>query len=146
VEDVLDRAGDLAGRLLLTCSLPMSKDDSRLVIGHTSSGAEALAEKVPGARVVSAFGTVPSEVLPPVFAARGRITPPDLVLCGDDARAKKTAAGLIRGVGFNPVDVGALDAARYLEPFALLVAQIAYRPSGHPELAYRFERLRKRSK
>jgi 8-hydroxy-5-deazaflavin:NADPH oxidoreductase len=44
-------------------------------------------------------------------------------------------------VGFNPVDLGALSAARYVEPFSLLVAQIAYSSSRSPELAYRFEQL-----
>ena len=67
-------------------------------------------------------------------------TSPDLIYCGDYEKAKNTAAGLIRDVGFNPVDVGSLSAARYVEPFALLVAQIAYSNSDGAALAYRFER------
>lgn len=51
------------------------------------------------------------------------------------------AAELIRDVGFDPVDAGPLRMARYTEPFALLVAQLAYKGEGGPELAYRFERL-----
>jgi hypothetical protein len=43
-----------------------------MVIGHTTSGAEGLAAKAPGAQVVSAFSTVPSEVLFPVFERRER--------------------------------------------------------------------------
>ena len=145
VGDVLKQAGDLKGKTLITCSLPMSKDDAKLVVAHTSSGAEALALKVRGARVVSAFGTVPSEVLFGVYAARRRKTGrPSLVYCGDDAAAKKVAARLIRDVGFDPVDAGPLRMARYFEPFALLVAQIAYEGKGGPEVAYRFERRRKR--
>ena len=70
VDDVLKQAGDLSGKTIVTCSLPMNADDSALAIAHTSSGAEALAKKVPKARVVSAFGTVPSEVFFDVFAAR----------------------------------------------------------------------------
>jgi predicted dinucleotide-binding enzyme len=61
VDDVLAKAGDLSGKVLVTCSLPMNDDDSALAIGHTTSGAEELAKRVPGGRVVSAFGTVPSE-------------------------------------------------------------------------------------
>ncbi len=72
VDDVLKQAGDLSGKVIVTCSLPMNVDDTDLVIAHTSSGAEALAKRVPKARVVSAFGTVPSEVLFGVFAARRR--------------------------------------------------------------------------
>jgi predicted dinucleotide-binding enzyme len=100
-----------------------------------------LAAKVPNAQLVSAFSTVPSEVLFPVFERRKKGSPPDLVYCGDNEGAKKTAAGLIRDVGFNPVDMGPLSIARYIEPFSLLVAELAYGGSGGPELAYRFERL-----
>jgi len=33
------------------------------------------------------------------------------------------------------------SSSRYAEPFALLVAQLAYEGEGGPELAYRFERF-----
>jgi predicted dinucleotide-binding enzyme len=141
MDDVLRQAGDLSGKLVVSCSLPMNEDDTELVVGRTSSGAEKLARKVPRARVVSAFGTVPSEVLFGVFDARYRAPRPNLVYCGDDAEAKEVAATLIRDLGFEPVDAGPLKVARYIEPFTLLIAQLAYEGEGGPELAYRFERL-----
>ena len=141
LEDVLAQSGDLSGALLVSCSLPMNENDTALVVAHSSSGAEALAARVPQARVVSAFNTVPSEVLFGVFAARKRAPRPSLVYCGDDDASKETAAQLIRDLGFDAVDVGPLRIARYTEPFALLVAQLAYEGSGGPELAYRFERF-----
>jgi len=146
VDDVLKKAGDLSRKVVVTCSLPMNAADTALVVGRTSSGAEVLARKVPKARVVSAFGTVPSEVLFGVFDARRRKSNrPGLVYCGDHAEAKKVAARLIRDVGFDPVDAGPLRTARYVEPFALLMAQLAYEGEGGPELAYRFERFRTRA-
>jgi len=141
VDDVLKQAGDVSGKTIVSCSLPMNADDSGLVIAHTSSGAEALAKKVPKARVVSAFGTVPSEVFFGVFEARRKKVRPSLVYCGDDAKSKKIAAELIRDVGFDPVDAGPLRIARYTEPFTLLIAQLAYEGDEGPELAYRFERF-----
>jgi len=141
IEDVLQQAGDVTGKIIITCSLPMNEDDTGLVIAHTSSGAEALAQKAPAARVVSAFGTVPSEVLFDVFASRRKKTRPSLVYLGDEARSKKVVAALIRDVGFEPVDAGPLRIARYTEPFTLLVAQLAYEGAKGPELAYRFEWL-----
>ena len=141
LEDVLQQAGDVTGKIIITCSLPMNEDDTGLVIAHTSSGAEALAQQAPTARVVSAFGTVPSEVLFDVFAARRKKTRPSLVYLGDEARSKKVVAALIREVGFDPVDAGPLRMARYTEPFTLLVAQLAYEGAKGPELAYRFEWL-----
>ena len=141
LDDVLGQAGDLTQKVIVTCSLPMNEDDSGLVIAHTSSGAEELAKKVPKARVVSAFGTVPSEVLFAVFAQRKRRNRPSLVYSGDDAKAKGVAATLIRDVGFEPVDAGPLRIARYSEPFTLLVAQLAYEGEKGPAMAYRFEWL-----
>jgi predicted dinucleotide-binding enzyme len=94
---------------------------------------------VPIARVVAAFQTVPSEVLFGVYEARRKTRRPSLVYCGDDEGGKRVAAELIRDVGFDPVDAGPLRIARYTEPFALLVAQLAYEGEGGPELAYRFE-------
>src|SRR5881397_428627 len=127
VDDVLQQAGDLSGKTIVSCSLPMNADDTDLAIAHTSSGSEALAKKVPTARVVS--------------AARRKARKPSLVYCGDDARSKRIAAELIRDVGFEPVDAGPLRIARYTEPFTLLIAQLAYEGDEGPELAYRFERF-----
>jgi len=113
----------VSGKVIVSCSLPMNFDDTDLVIAHTSSGAEAVL-----------FG---------VFAARRRANRPSFVYCGDESKSKAIAAELIRDVGFEPVDTGPLRIARHTEPFALLVAQLAYEGKEGPELAYRFERFGK---
>jgi len=143
VDEVLKQAGNLAGKVLITCSLPMNATDTALVVGGSSSGAEELAKKARRSRVVAAFGTIPSEVLFSVFAARRKARRPSLVYCGDDQNAKRLAATLIRAVGFDPVDAGPLRMARYTEPFTLLIARLAYETSAGPQLAYRFERFGK---
>jgi 8-hydroxy-5-deazaflavin:NADPH oxidoreductase len=141
IEDVLKQAGDLSGKVVLTCCIPMDAANSKLILGTTTSGAEELAKKIPRAKIVSAFNTVPSEVLFGVFASKRKATKPSLVYCGDDSGAKRVAATLIRDAGFDPIDCGALRNARYTEPFALLVAELAYGGKGGPELGYRFERF-----
>lgn len=144
VDAVLKQAGDLSGKVIVTCSLPMNANDTALAVAHTASGAETLAKKVRKAHVVSAFSTVPSEVLFDVFRRKRRTRRrPSLLFCGDDRNAKKIAARLIRDVGFQPVDAGPLRVARYLEPFSLAVAQLAYESNQGPEIAYRIERFRK---
>ncbi len=140
-DDVLRQAGNLAGKVVITCSLPMNAENTELAVGRTSSAAEELARKLPKARVVCAFNTVPSEVLFDVYANRRKANRPSLVYCGDDRGAKRMVASLIRDVGFEPVDAGPLRIARYTEPFALLVGQLAYEGKGGPELAYRFQRF-----
>ena len=88
VDDVLRQAGKVSGKVIVTCSLPMNAANTALVVAHTSSGAEELAKKARRAPVVSAFGTVPSEVLFAVFNARGAGTPPSMLYCGNDDDAK----------------------------------------------------------
>lgn len=143
IDDVLDQAGSLSDRLVLNCSLPMNLENTKLIIGTTTSGAEDLAKKLPRVHVVCAFNTIPSEVLFGVFEARTNSPRPSLVYCGDDKSAKDVAAKLIRDSGFDPADAGSLQIARYMEPFGLLVAELAYEGTGGPELAYRFERFAK---
>src|SRR5437762_9641195 len=113
VDDVLHKAGTLSGKIVVSCSLPMNAADTDLVVAHTSSGAEKLAKKIRRAHVVSAFGTVPSEVFFDVFESRRKANKPSLVYCGDHAKSKKVAARLIRDVGFEPLDAGPLKLARY---------------------------------
>jgi 8-hydroxy-5-deazaflavin:NADPH oxidoreductase len=140
VDDVLRQAGSLAGKVIVSCSLPMNADDTTLLVAHTSSGAETLARKVRKAKIVSAFNTVPSEVLFDVFGGKRRTRRrPSLLYCGNDRGAKGIAATLIRDVGFDPVDAGPLKTARYLEPFALAMAQVAYEGDDGPRLAYRLQ-------
>jgi predicted dinucleotide-binding enzyme len=47
MDDVLAQAGDLSGKVIVSCSLPMNADDTGLVIAHTTSGAEELAKRAP---------------------------------------------------------------------------------------------------
>jgi 8-hydroxy-5-deazaflavin:NADPH oxidoreductase len=141
VDDVLKQAGDLSGKVIISCSLPMNASDTALAVAHTSSGAERKARK---ANVISAFSTVPSEVLFDVFAVKRRTRRrPSLIYCGDNQHAKEVAATLIRDVGFDPVDAGPLRIARCLEPFSLAMAQLAYEGDEGPKIAYRLERFGK---
>src|SRR5207253_9791916 len=46
-DDVLKQAGDLSGKIVVTCSMPMNEDNTELVAAHASSGAEELAKRIP---------------------------------------------------------------------------------------------------
>lgn len=142
VNDVLKQAGSLSGKVVVSCSLPMNSGDTELVAGHHSSGAEQLKRKIPRAKLVGAFNTAPSEVFFAVHAARRRVRRPSLVYYGDNAAAKRVARTLIKDVGFEPVDAGPLRMARYVEPYAVLLAELAYEGGRGPGLAYHFERFR----
>jgi 8-hydroxy-5-deazaflavin:NADPH oxidoreductase len=137
LDDVLAQAGELAGKVVVTCALPMVNE--QLAFAHTWSGAEELAKRLAKSYVVAAFGTVPSECLFGVYDSRGAPPRPSLVYYGDDATAKQLAKQLIAEVGFEPIDLGPLRIARYAEPFTLLVGQLAYDGPNGPAVAYRFE-------
>ncbi|HTB22594.1 MAG TPA: NADPH-dependent F420 reductase [bacterium] len=139
VKDVLDQAGDLTGKIILSCVLPMDGGNTDLVVAHRSSGGEELQKMASTSRFVAAFNTVPSEVLFKVFADRKGVKRPNVIICGDDGGAKKVASGLIHDLGFDAVDAGPMKVSRYLEPFGLLIGQLAYEAGPSPELSYRFD-------
>lgn len=139
LDDVLSQVGDLSGKVIVSCCMPLNIENTKLVVAHNCSGAEVIAGKLPNGRVVAAFQAVPSEVFFEVFKVRMSPTRPSLVYCGNDASAKVIASQLIRDVGFDPVDAGPLRIARYIEPFAMLIGQLAYEGPRGPEVAYRFQ-------
>ena len=107
VADVLKQAGDLSGKAIISCSLPMNASDTALAVAR-----HHLAPRCSRGRFARRTSSphsvyVPSEVLFDVFGAkRRRRRRPSLMFCGDDRDAKKIAATLIRDVGFEPVDTG----------------------------------------
>jgi len=90
MDDVLQQAGDLSGKVIVTCSLPMNADNTDLVLAHTSSGTEALAKRAPRARIVSAFNTVPTKCF--LASSRPGARPPDRASC--TAGTTRAANGL----------------------------------------------------
>jgi NADPH-dependent F420 reductase len=125
-QEAVSSAGDLSGRVLIdaTNPVPLTPEGLRqgLVIGHTTSAAEEIARWAVGARVVKAFNTTGfPNMADPQYGSRGLT----MMLCGDDAEAKKVTADLARQLGFEPVDVGPLRSARYLEALAMLWIDMA---------------------
>ena len=142
IGDVLEQAGDLAGQVVLNCCVPLDESNTDLVVGTTTSGAEELARLRPDARWVSCFNTSPSESFAGVFARKEQAPRPHLLIYGDDAGAKDITNGLVRDIGFEPLEAGGLHTARFVEPFAMVTAELAYGQPGGPALTYRFEKLR----
>ncbi|WP_252107947.1 MULTISPECIES: NAD(P)-binding domain-containing protein [unclassified Halomonas] len=142
IDDVLAQAGDLSGKCVVNCCVPLDSDNRYLVVGTSTSGAEELAKRLPNVHFVSAFNTTPSEALIEVFQRRtATVTKPDVLYYGDDSTAKRMVETLIDAAGYQPLDAGALETARFVEPFAMVTAELAYNQPGKPSLVYRFDRL-----
>lgn len=142
----LTERGTLAGKVLVDCTNPVVGNQDGLGLGlalwGTSSGGEEVAAAAPGALVVKAFNHIYSRV----FSPSGRDFGPDgtevasAFLCGDDEGAKTTVATLAGDLGFEPVDIGALNMSRCLEPFALLMIKLQFLPGMTPDTAVRLLR------
>jgi NADPH-dependent F420 reductase len=124
VPEALKAAQSLDGKILIDCTNPMTSDWMRLVEGLTTSGAEKIQSLVPGAQVVKAFNHVYAQIIQssPLFGSQNA----SVFYCGDNADAKECVASLIEDAGFDPVDSGPLQNARYLEPIAEQMVQFAY--------------------
>lgn len=106
-----------AGQIIIDATNPIRGRLEGLTPGGDDSGAETVQRAVPGARVVKAFNTCGFEVMADPQFANGRAAMP---VCSDDAAARATVMDLARSIGFNPIDLGALRHARYLEPMAMV--------------------------
>lgn len=115
--------GDLAGRIVVDCTNPLTPDFSALEIGHTTSGAEQVAEWARGARVCKAMNQIGAPMMdhPDVEGT------PVMLVCGDDDAAKEVTSTLVSELGFEVVDAGELALARLLEPYALIWIHLALR-------------------
>lgn len=123
--DAVKSAGSLREKVLIDCTNPLKPDMSGLAVGYNTSAAEEVAKAAPGARVVKAFNTTFAAVMHSPSRTFGSQKATGFY-CGDDSSAKATVSGLIKETGLEPLDVGPLMCARYLEPLAMLAMQIAF--------------------
>ena len=83
----------------------------------TDSLMERVQKAYPNARFVKAFNSVgAAQMVNPQFSG-GR---PTMFICGNDAAAKKTVAAICDQFGWDVEDMGAVEAARAIEPLCML--------------------------
>ncbi len=123
IPDVVKEIGTMTdGKVLIDVTNAVTQDWG-LAVGWSTSAAEELQNKLPEARVVKAFNTVfaPNQ-------STGKVGEEQLTffVASDDAKAKATVMQLGRDIGFEPLDAGPLKSARYLEPMAILLMNMAF--------------------
>jgi predicted dinucleotide-binding enzyme len=115
VEDVLRSAGpaNFKGKVVIDVTNPLGGEDLVPFVGLTDSLGERVQRALPGAKVVKAFNTVPNtQMVDPKFAGGA----PEMPICGNDAAAKKTVAGILKDFGWpGTLDIGGIEGARWLE-------------------------------
>jgi 8-hydroxy-5-deazaflavin:NADPH oxidoreductase len=113
-DDAIAAAGSLDGKIIIDATNPYNRNDAGQIqrIPNVSSALE-LAQKVPQAKIVKAYNTLPTATL---ANDHHRASPYALFYCGDDADAKAIVAQLIQDSGFVGVDIGGLSRVIDQEP------------------------------
>ncbi|MFN2550144.1 MAG: NADPH-dependent F420 reductase [Myxococcales bacterium] len=133
VDATLAELGDtIDGKPLVDCTNPLTKEMKLAATG--TSAAEELQKKAPRAKVVKAFNTTFAGTMS-TGKAKGETL--SIYAASDDAAAKKDVLQLARDIGFDAVDAGPLQNARYLEPLAVLNIQLAYSVGLGPDSGFR---------
>ncbi len=125
LEELLAAAGPrLAGKLVIDAVVPLAFVHGVAAVAPVpgaGSVGELLDRRLTGARVVSAFKTLPAGML-------GELARPlegDVILCGEDATARAEVRALVaRLPGLRAVDAGGIVNARALEALAALLINV----------------------
>lgn len=117
INDAISAAGSLDGKILIDATNPYLRENDKIHrVPDASSGLE-LAVKVPNAKVVKAYNTLPTAT----FANEAhRSEPYALFYCGNDSEAKAIVSQLITDSGFAGVDIGDINQVIHQEPGGVL--------------------------
>jgi predicted dinucleotide-binding enzyme len=123
---------NLAGKVVVDMTNPITPDYSGLRFGHDTSAAEQIQAAAPDAKVVKGFNTI--------FASLFAIPTGDtanvpIFLAGNDDAAVEAVADLARKAGFAVEKAGKLDGARLIEPVGMLNIRLAFGLGQGPGIA-----------
>lgn len=129
LDEVINSAGSLSDKIVINIINPLTQDLLGLQLGFSTSASEEIAKLIPDAKVVNAFNTVPSPVLESEDYRYGSNTS-SVFYCGNNKDAKSVVHKLIEEIGFEAIDSGPLSNARFIEPMAEFVIQLAFAGLG----------------
>lgn len=115
-------AAALAGKIVVSTVVPMSFEGGKAALLPVPEGSAAQQEQtlLPGAKVVAAFQNLSAKKL-----LKGGLLEADVVVCADDAAAKKQIIDLATAIdGVRGVDGGALANAQMVEGITVLLVSI----------------------
>jgi predicted dinucleotide-binding enzyme len=117
--DALRECGDLHGKIIVDATNPLKFENGvlHLTLGFETSGAEEIAKKLSGAKIVKCFNHVGFEIMANPQFSGGKAV---MFICGDDSAANESVCKLADEIGFEAMNIGGLEKSRLLEPLAAL--------------------------
>lgn len=113
---------NLKGKTIIDATNPIDPDKApengvlRFTTNLDRSLMEDLQEAHPEANFVKAFNSIGSaHMVNPAFTEK-----PSMFICGNNDDAKKTVSDILDQFGFEPEDMGGVEAARAIEPLCML--------------------------
>lgn len=106
IDAAVKAAGSFEGKIVIDTSNPYNPQRDGFVDLGEQTVAQFVSARLPGARYVRGFTTIPTDTRLPELAGRSGSDRVVVPLSGDDSAAKAIAAGLVRDAGFAPVDLG----------------------------------------
>ena len=118
VEKIVRGLGSLAGKIVIDPTNPLRQaSDGMFELSTDSSNAELIQTLQPDAYVVKAFNTLSWRTMVDPTSSGGPVSIP---LVGNSDEAKLVVAKLVTGMGLEPIDLGPLKRARYVEGMLIL--------------------------
>ncbi len=117
VEEITLSLGDLSGKIIIDPTNPLQRSLLTLKHGVDTSNAEIIQAAAPDADVVKAFNTLNWKTMMEPDESGGPVSVP---LAGDSGSAKRKVAKLVEGMGLDPIDVGGIENAHWIEGMLIL--------------------------
>jgi hypothetical protein len=108
------------GKVVIDATNPLDASGGmppKLAVNGNDSAGERVQRLLPGAHVVKAFNTVGHAFM---FRPEFPGGPPDMLIAGNNAEAKKKVGGILKDFGWGVVDVGGIESSRYLEAMCMV--------------------------
>jgi len=117
VKEIVEGLGDLSGKIIIDPTNPMERKLMTFRHAVATSNAEIIQQLAPTADVVKAFNTLNWKTMVDPEGAGGPVSIP---LAGDSHHAKIIVATLVEGMGLEPIDVGGVENAHWVEGMLIL--------------------------
>ena len=124
-EEAIDLTGptNFNGKLVIDATNPLDLSKGMppgLFVGTTDSLGERIQRKLPRAKVVKCFNTVPNTQM-----VNPSSQDPMMMICGNDPAAKQEVVKILEQFGWKKtIDIGGIDGARWLEALTALWVRV----------------------